>query len=625
MRSKSKPKWPLLITFLVMVSLACTCGLPFSLGGITDQPDDDSNRESDLGILTPDMPDSTIPQGSPGDITILGQSAIPGDALVLIYSIDQNHKLLSAYAYNLDQEEIFLPAGRYYAEVLKGDGDYLAFSPLMVANDSGGVGRVNFAIHDGVSIGQVLSENDFVSLFRFMVGVDHVRLTYFEIVSNGFGTPLYGADIIADWPEVDDLSASFEALGDEQAVLQAALAFLNRAESAAGRQPGQKGLASIPGQSLLEAVIGFFSVAREDNQKAREDVLLVSEHMTYEEKAESFEILQKTLSKNDLSGVDNYDDFIDKVKRGEISDMRSVRRNLAQLGPLSGILQTINPDMNRPGLEIIHQVGVTAIERGAELYVEAGKNILTITFPGIDEGFDYADQAEEWINFIHDTYQNPMSAVEGAVWDQFEDRVGSQIKASILERFPDTPEEIADELVARIIGEMKTTIIGMGEQLQDALVSEDTAADGSMENPAEETASTEADVVDDTGFFYEGFVTSTQGFLITYSKVEMIVSEDLIDVIMDFTFEVAMKQDNSGVTCKAILTRVYSGQTAMANPLEITLDLESASDQLEGSECAGVEIPVIQKQTLGGEFFDDGSFSGNIRNVWFITATQVVE
>ena len=604
MRTQIKPTYPLLTIFLVMATLACTCSLPFNLAGGSDQPGDGPNHEPDLGFLTSDTPDLAIPQGTGGGITLLGQSAIPSDALVLIYSIDQNHKLLSAYAYNLDQEDFYLPAGRYYAEVLKGDGDYLAFAPLMVTNESGGFGRVNFAIHDGVSIEPDVSENGFVTLFRFMLGVDHVRLTYFEIVSNGFMAPLFGVDIIADWPEVDKLTTSFAALGDEQAVLQAAQEFLNRAESAAGRQPGKKGLAYIPGQSLLEAVFGFFSVAREDNQKAMEDVLLISEHMNDEEKVESFEVLQLTLSKNDLSGVDNYDDFIEKVKRGEISDMRSVRSNLAQLGPLSGIFQTINPDMNRPGLEIIQQVGITAIERGAEMYVEVGKNILTVTFPGIDVGFDYADQAEEWINYIHGTYQNPLGAVEGAVWDQFEDRVGSQIKASILERFPDIPEEIADELVARIIGEMKTTIISVGDQLQDALVSEDPAAADS---------------------FYEGFVTSTQGFLITYSKVEIISSDDLVDVIMDFTFEVAMKQNNSGVTCKAILTRVYSGQTAMANPLEITLILESSSDQLEGSECEGVVIPAIQTQTLVGEFFGDGSFSGNIRNVWVITAVLVAE
>ncbi len=476
------------------------------------------------------------------------------------------------------------------------------------------------AIQDGISIEQDVSENGFVPLFRFMLGVEHARLTYFEIVSNGFEAPMVAEDYHAGWAEVEKLSDSFDTLGEEQLVVQAAQAFLNRAESVAGRQPGQKGLASIPGLSLIEAVIGFFSVAREDNQKAREDILKISDHMTYQEKEEAFEALQFTLSQSELSGLNNYDDFVEKVKRDEISDMRSVRRDLAQQGPLSGVFQTIFPDMNRPGLEIIHQVGVTAIERGADLYVEIIKNILTITFPGMEAGFDYADQAEEWINYVHDTYQNPMGAIEGAVWDQFEDKVGSQIKASILGQFPDTPEEIADELVARIIGEMKTTIIGMGEQLQDALVSEVPAVDGSVENPVDEVTSSDSDIIENPVLFYEGFVTSTQGFLITYSKVEMIVSEDLIDVIMDFTFEVVMKQNNSGVTCKAILTRVYSGQTAMANPLEITLGLESANDQLEGSECAGVEIPVIQKQTLGGEFFEDGSFSGNIRNVWIITA-----
>ena len=73
------------------------------------------------------------------------------------------------------------------------------------------------------------------------------------------------------------------------------------------------------------------------------------------------------------------------------------------------------------------------------------------------------------------------------------------------------------------------------------------------------------------------------------------------------------------------MNRVYSGQGQLGADIEIKLDLQSHQDSLEGSDCKDVFVPVIASQTLTGKFHEDGSFTGNIRNVWVISALRVEE
>jgi hypothetical protein len=128
-----------------------------------------------------------------------------------------------------------------------------------------------------------------------------------------------------------------------------------------------------------------------------------------------------------------------------------------------------------------------------------------------------------------------------------------------------------------------------------------------------------------SAILYEGYVSAKQAMLeVTSSQVELKVDGDLVSVTVGFTFKSALKWDNAdNVVCTGTMTRVYSGQTSMASPLEITLSLASHADQYDGPNCSGVSAPAIQQQTLVGQFFNNGTFQGNIRNVWDIFAVLV--
>lgn len=125
-------------------------------------------------------------------------------------------------------------------------------------------------------------------------------------------------------------------------------------------------------------------------------------------------------------------------------------------------------------------------------------------------------------------------------------------------------------------------------------------------------------------FQYEGTVSASgkQPFDLVNSYVVIEVDGELVSVMIDFTFKMDMKWQHGAAVCTATLNRVYSGQGLLDVPLEITLELDSHQNNLKGSDCAGVETPVISTQILTGTFHEGGRFTGNIRNVWFIDAIQ---
>ena len=91
---------------------------------------------------------------------------------------------------------------------------------------------------------------------------------------------------------------------------------------------------------------------------------------------------------------------------------------------------------------------------------------------------------------------------------------------------------------------------------------------------------------------------------------------------VEFILVAVLKWTSNEHLCTATMHRVYQGQGPMADRLSVELELVDFSDALEGPDCSGVNVPVIQTQTLEGTFAPDGTFTGNIRNAWTVTATR---
>lgn len=414
-----------------------------------------------------------------------------GGAMTLVYRLDGQDEWLSAYIYDLEKSDIMLPAGQYYAEMKLRDGTIMAFNPLIISDEQDGKGSAAFKQRISKPINSDEAAQQIEDLVRFLVGVDNVRLTYFEIVSNGFQQPLFTNNNELTWDDEEKLMSTFTKLGDPQEVSAAMSAFITRAEATRSYQPIKPGL-SAPTPGIINSVLSFFGIVDDENDIARQQVLdMYAAIKNPYELEESF----SALDENQKAGAANFNEFIEKVRSGEIKDMIKVRRNLMELGPMEGIMMDLHPDSNRPGGEIIHRVGAEAVSRGAELNVEIIKEVLTITFPGMDQGFEYADKVNEWAEFIHQVYTDPLQAAGDELQGQVTDVIKDRIKTQFQTLFPEMDEDDVDELVDQVteqVSESYSTVIEQIDEVevqetQDQMASSETEATQENEDEIGET------------------------------------------------------------------------------------------------------------------------------------------
>ncbi len=107
------------------------------------------------------------------------------------------------------------------------------------------------------------------------------------------------------------------------------------------------------------------------------------------------------------------------------------------------------------------------------------------------------------------------------------------------------------------------------------------------------------------------------------SRVEIEVTGDTVSVTVEFVLIAVLKWDGDTDLCTATMYRLYRGQGRMGNPVSVELKLVDYANELEGPDCEGVQVPVVQSQTLQGTFSDNGTFKGNIRSAWTVTASKV--
>ena len=407
-----------------------------------------------------------------------------GSGLILVYDLENNNGGLSAYILDLDKNELWLDAGRYYVELKTQNDTLLAYPSLVISDEVDGKGAAKIKQRTSVPLTTEVVGQQIETLVRFLVGVDNVRLTYFEIVSNGFQDPLFTNDTLLSWSDEEKLMDTFNPLGDSQTVVAAVQAFQSRADASKSYDQGQ-GILVAPQPGLIDSVLSFFGILDEENDRAQQEILaMYGAIKTPGEKEESF----SALDASQLGGAANFDEFIEKVRNDEIQDLTSIRRDLMLFGPMEGIMQDLNPDSNRPGGEIIHRVGGEAVSRGAELNVEVIKSVLTASFPGIDQGFDYADKANEWAEYIHLIYTDPLQALGDTIKGQATDAIKNQVKSQFQSLFPDMDEADVDYFVDQIVEEVNetaSTIMAVEEDYTQEATEETTAV--VIDETAEET------------------------------------------------------------------------------------------------------------------------------------------
>jgi hypothetical protein len=380
----------------------------------------------------------------------------PGPLIVIAVKYDAI-PTLALYVGNPRSDLLRLPAGEYYMEAVSSEGLVYGGWREVVEPAPGSGDSIPLRLRvrgDGRPEEAVASQ--LKTLANFMVTVDLARLTYLETASSGFQRTFEDSMDDIQMSDGDALYTGLQDISDQQEAVRAAVQALEfRMQHAAldhWEGGGKLASAALPRNlpGIWDSLEQFFTFKNEEDEKAREEILIVSAAMTPEEKEEAFDWLD---DKN-RGGAQNYDEFLQLLQSGQLGDITGIRSDLYTGGPYQGVYQTVNPDSNHPGGENFHRVGAELLQRGAELEFEIVKETLTAAFPEIQQGFEYADKASEWAEFVNHMYVNPLGTLVDLSVDEIKSEIGNRIQQDLMSAMPDLDEETAEQLAGDLTDEI---------------------------------------------------------------------------------------------------------------------------------------------------------------------------
>lgn len=436
---------------------------------------------------------------------VTDREGLSGPIILILTRLDANKSGLSAHIFDVDQHQLFLEPGTYYGEALHPDESVTALPEFIVETSEDNQTLVDVSGLSAYPLKESGASGQLATIASFLIAVDKVRLTYLEIVSAGFTVPLFDTAVETSWEDVARLEETLDSLGDETEVIKAVQAFINRGTTSA-YQSGKEGLASIVAGPLdiLKGIASFFGICSDEDEIAREDMIKTLQmEMEYYESTEILEIINEFYPE-----VNTLDEFVQNLKDDKVENSRFIRQQLFQRTPYHGLYQTLNPDANRADGETIHRVGAEALTRGSELYVNIVKEILNTVFPGMDQGFEYADKINDFAEFVRNFYNDPTSALVYTVKGQIEEEIKNQIKEQFMDLFPDVDEDQADEIAGHIMDQINE-IQEAQEELAEALQEEQEEQEEEMDEQASEPIILPPDSTLETETFIDGDVTYT--------------------------------------------------------------------------------------------------------------------
>lgn len=392
----------------------------------------------------------------------------------IAYRVDDGLPYMSLYVGRPDDHPFTIPAGVYYIEAFDQAGQGISLGRVAVTSEDGESAFTAFP-RDFVKSPHLLSvlETGHVqTLAEFLLLVDYARLTYIEIVSNGFDNTPYGGEEDIPLSALEPMEALLaEMAQSDKAVTEAAQVFQVRALATTSSKPVKITLSVKRWFNVADKLRSFFGLYNKNAENARNEIVMVYDAMTPDQRQDAFDMVDPSIR----SGAQTYDEFVQKIKNGEISNSDAVtaRGQLHYAPDYDQAVQNLVPGMNRPHLNIAHQEGGAAVTAGAELYVEIVKSVLDTQFPGIKNGIEYAEKVDKWSNYVRDLLSDPTKALENYTTDQIKDYLSERIKVDLGEINPglddDEIGEIASALADRITQQAVEDVKTGGGALVDLL------------------------------------------------------------------------------------------------------------------------------------------------------------
>jgi hypothetical protein len=301
------------------------------------------------------------------------------------------------------------------------------------------------------------------TLVRFLMAAESAKLTALSYSSAGFTEPLFAAS--PGPAALDGLYARYSALVAQQPSVLAALEVIIQL---APRTGVLRSKLAAPRRDWHDNLLGFFGYAGGAGARARDRILAIAETLTPDEQAEAFDGLREGFK----GGATNFDDLAVKLQNGELdtqaAQMESDMRNAA--GFAAGAQQagaTVG--------QVVHQEGGELVTKGAELDAEIIKVALGDAFPDISQGFDLADKAKEWTDYVESVYKNPLAVAEGeargAIQEKIKERIREQLGKCCESLADDVADSIADSLSEQAMDAVPLLVVNI-QATQTALAAE---------------------------------------------------------------------------------------------------------------------------------------------------------
>jgi len=327
-----------------------------------------------------------------------------------------------------------LAEGPYQISAVNQDGQVLLLSETQITDESLAWPADFQSADSGEAADQAAAIR---TIATFLVQVEDAKLTALENSSGGFSAPLFSTD--PGQVELDELYDRYAAIAAQEAAVMDALELLFGSRLSEGRSPK----VAAPARGLKDSLFGFFGYAGAAGERARDRIVKISNGLGPEEKADAFNAVREGFRGN----ADNFDEFIANLLSGDLdaqaAQIESDMRNAPGFGAAA---QAAGAAVG----QVVHEEGAQLVTKGAEVQAQVIKGVLGNVFPDITQGFDLADKANEWANYIETIYKDPLAATEGTARDVLQDKIKQRILSDLQKCCPSMGEDLVDQLADKV-------------------------------------------------------------------------------------------------------------------------------------------------------------------------------
>ncbi len=298
------------------------------------------------------------------------------------------------------------------------------------------------------------------ALVDFVLRAKLSNLAILKLFSGGFQEPLLSANINVDSQAFQGLEDAWASLAPIRERTLAAIEVLEQQQVAASLDGGSSHLVSfgfLPGpfDALRSTAASFFGWVGGSGERSRARILAVTDTMSDADRTQLFAEWH-SLHADQAPEIQDAESFFTGLRRGELDSVAS--RLHGQLLNTSAAsvdapqYAQLAQDQNTLLTQVAFEEGAEGLVRGAEFEVEASVAALNAQFPGIATGRDYTDEANEWVEYVRDVYQDLDQDVV--------DALGSQVKSQLTEPFGDTVDGTLGATSTVDLGEAISNIAG---------------------------------------------------------------------------------------------------------------------------------------------------------------------